>query len=174
VEWGKVENKAERLYGEYSHSIDEKNRLFIPARFRKAFKKGEKLVLSKGLDGCLFLFPRDEWKRLEDKTKTLPITARDARAFTRYLFSGASLCVVDAQGRIPFPPSLKEYADIEKEVVIIGVSNRIEIWAQQKWKNYCRNTENKVEDIAEKLEEKNQEPEKRFIPPSWPGRSCNI
>jgi len=148
-----VENKTKRLYGEYSHTIDEKNRLFIPARFRKAFKKGEKLVLSRGLDGCLFLFPEEEWEKLEDKAKTLPITARDARAFTRHLFSGASLCVADAQGRIPFPPSLKEYAGIDKEVVIIGVSNRIEIWAKQRWKDYCKDTQDRVEDITDKLEE---------------------
>ncbi len=146
-------NETKRLYGEYYHTIDEKNRLFIPARLRKAFKKGEKLVLSKGLDGCLFLFPQDEWKNLEDKAKSLPITARDARAFTRYLFSGASLCIVDSQGRVPFPASLKEYAGISQEVVIIGVSSRIEIWAKQKWEKYCKKTEGKVEDIADKLEE---------------------
>lgn len=146
-------NNTKRLYGEYCHTIDEKNRLFIPARLRKAFKKGEKLVLSRGLDGCLFLFPQDEWKNLEDKAKSLPITARDARAFTRHLFSGASLCIVDSQGRIPFPTSLKEYAKISQEVVIIGVSSRIEIWAKQKWEDYRKNTEDKVEDIADKLEE---------------------
>jgi len=148
-----VGNNAKRLYGEYWHTLDEKNRLFIPAKLRKAFKKGEKLVLSRGLDGCLFLFPQDEWEKLEDKAKSLPITARDARAFTRHLFSGASLSVVDSQGRIPFPPSLKEYARIVKEVVIIGVSSRIEIWAKQRWENYSKNAENKVEDIADKLDE---------------------
>ena len=153
MEWGKVGDNAKQLYGEYRHALDEKSRLFIPARLRKAFKKGEKLVLSRGLDGCLFLFPQDEWRKLEDKTKTLPITARDARTFTRHLFSGASLCTIDTQGRIPFPSPLREYAEILKEVVIIGVSNRIEIWAKQKWENYFKNTENKVEDITEKLEE---------------------
>ena len=146
-------NNTKHLYGEYYHALDEKNRLFIPAKLRKAFKKGEKLVLSRGLDGCLFLFPKGEWQNLEDKAKSLPITARDARAFTRHLFSGASLCVVDTQGRIPFPPSLKEYAEITKEVVIIGVSSRIEIWAKQKWEAYFKNTENKVDDIAAKLGE---------------------
>ncbi len=144
---------TKHLYGEYCHTLDEKNRLFIPAKLRKAFKKGEKLVLSRGLDGCLFLFPQGEWQNLEDKAKSLPITARDARSFTRHLFSGASLCIVDTQGRIPFPPSLKEYAGINKEVVIIGVSNRIEVWAKQKWENYFKNTEDKVDDIAAKLEE---------------------
>ncbi len=117
------------------------------------FKKRGKLVLSRGLDGCLFLFPQDEWQSLEDKAKSLPITARDARAFTRHLFSGASICIVDTQGRIPFPTSLKEYAGITKGVVIIGVSSRIEIWAKEKWEKYFKNTEDKVDDIAAKLEE---------------------
>lgn len=141
------------LYGEYYHTLDEKNRLFIPAKLRKAFKKGEKLVLSRGLDGCLFLFSQGEWRNLEDKAKALPITARDARAFTRHLFSGASPCSIDTQGRIPFPLSLKEYAGIDKEVVIIGVSTRLEIWAKRRWENYFKNTEGRVEDIADKLEE---------------------
>ena len=143
VEWGKVGN-TKCLYGEYYHALDEKNRLFIPAKLRKAFNKGEKLVLSRGLDGCLFLFPRNEWQNLENKAKSLPITARDARAFTRHLFSGASLCTIDAQGRIPFPSHLKDYAGVVKEVVIIGVSNRIEIWAKQKWEKYF----NKTEDLS--------------------------
>jgi len=153
VEWGKVGNDTKHLYGEYCHTLDEKNRLFIPAKLRKAFKKGEKLVLSRGLDGCLFLFPKGEWQNLEDKAKSLPITARDARAFTRHLFSGASLCILDIQGRIPFPLHLKEYAGITKDVVIIGVSSRIEIWAKQKWEKYFKNTEDNVDDIAAKLEE---------------------
>lgn len=141
------------LYGEYCHTLDEKNRLFIPAKLRKDFKKRGKLVLSRGLDGCLFLFPQDEWQSLEDKAKSLPITDRDARAFTRHLFSGASICIVDTQGRIPFPTHLKEYAGITKGVVIIGVSSRIEIWAKERWEKYSKNTEDKVDDIAAKLEE---------------------
>jgi MraZ protein len=148
-----VGKNTHSLYGEYYHTLDEKNRLFIPAKLRKVFKKGEKFVLSRGLDSCLFLFPQDEWQNLETKAKSLPLTDRDARAFTRHLFSGASLCIIDTQGRIPFPPHLKDYAGITKEVVIIGVSNRIEIWAKQKWEKYFNNTENKVDDIAARLEE---------------------
>ena len=141
------------FYGEYHHALDGKNRLFIPSKLRKNLKKGGKLVLSRGLDSCLFIFPLNEWQNLEDKAKVLPITDRDARAFTRHLFSGASICTVDAQGRIPFPPTLKEYAEIKKEVVIIGVSSRIEIWSKERWEKYFKNTEDKVDDIASKLEE---------------------
>ena len=145
--------KTYNFYGEYYHALDEKNRLFIPSKLRKNFKKGEKLVLSRGLDSCLFLFPQNEWQNLESKAKSLPITDRDARAFTRHLFSGASLCITDTQGRIPFPPNLKEYAGIIKDTVIIGVSSRIEIWAKEKWDKYFKSTEDKVDDIAAKLEE---------------------
>lgn len=144
---------TKRFYGEYFHTLDGKNRLFIPAKLRKALGKGEKLILSRGLDSCLFLFPQDEWQNLELKAKALPITDRGARAFTRHLFSGASLCTVDSQGRIPFPSNLKEYAGISKDVVIIGVSSRIEIWAKEKWEKYFKDTEDRVDDIAERLEE---------------------
>lgn len=153
MEWEKVGKNTKHLYGEYHHALDGKNRLFIPSKLRKVFKKGEKLVLSRGLDKCLFLFPQDEWQNLENKVKSLPITARDARAFTRHLFSSASLCIIDTQGRIPFPLHLKEYARITKDVVIIGVSSRMEIWAKQIWEKYFQNTEDKVDDIAAKLEE---------------------
>lgn len=153
MEWEKVGENIKHLYGEYCHALDEKNRLFIPSKLRKVFKKGEKLVLSRGLDRCLFLFPQGEWQNLENKVKSLPITARDARAFTRHLFSSASLCTIDTQGRIPFPLHLKEYAGITKDVVIIGVSSRMEVWAKQIWEEYFQNTEDKVDDIAAKLEE---------------------
>ena len=143
MQWG--------LYGEHRHALDGKNRLFIPAKLRGTFQEDGMLVLSKGLDGCLFLYTREEWQSLEAKTKSLPLTGRDARAFTRYLFSGASLCAIDTQGRIPLPQTLKEYAHINRDVVIIGVSNRIEIWAKEKWQEYSKQTEN-VEDIAAKLE----------------------
>lgn len=141
------------IYGEYHHTLDEKNRLFIPARLREIFKKEGKLVLSRGLDRCLFLFPHSEWQSLEDKAKSLPITDRDARDFTRYLFSGVSVTSVDAQGRIPLPSHLKSYAQINKNVVIIGVSTRAEIWAEERWERYLQQTEEKVDEIASKLEE---------------------
>ena len=150
---GNISQRSNGLYGEYHHALDEKNRLFIPAKLREAFKKEKELILSRGLDGCLFLFSKAEWQGLESKARSLRITDRDARAFTRHLFSGASMNTIDSQGRIPLSQSLKDYAQIKKDVVIIGVSMRLEIWAKERWQKYFESTENNVENIASQLEE---------------------
>lgn len=135
--------------GEYQHNIDPKGRLFIPARFREGL--GDSFVITKGLDGCLFAYPRPEWDALEQKLKSLPFTKGDARAFVRFFFSGAAICEADKQGRILIPVSLREFARLEKDVIVIGVSSRVEIWAKDQWEEYNARAAASYEEIAEKI-----------------------
>ena len=135
--------------GEWQHTIDAKGRLIIPARFREQL--GERFVVTRGLDHCLFVYPLTEWAILEAKLKSLPLTQSDARRFVRFLFSGASECELDKQGRINLPNNLKAYAGLEKDAVIIGVSNRVEIWASQSWQTYVDEASDSYEEIAEKI-----------------------
>ncbi len=137
--------------GEYQHSLDTKGRLIIPAKFREEL--GDGAVVTRGLDNCLFLFPQPEWKLLEEKLKTLPLTKSDARQFVRFFFSGAAECDQDKQGRIMLPANLRTYSEIEKDVVVIGVSNRIEIWSQARWTAYMEQAETSYESIAENIVE---------------------
>jgi len=137
--------------GEYQHSLDAKGRLIIPAKFREEL--GEIAVMTRGLDNCLFLFPMPEWKVLEEKLKTLPLTKATARQFVRFFFSGATECELDKQGRIMIPPSLRDYAGVDKDVVVIGVSNRIEIWSRQRWEDYMQQAESAYAEIAENIVE---------------------
>ena len=136
--------------GEFSHSIDNKNRIILPVKFRESL--GEGFIITKGLDGCLYVFPKDEWEVLERKLKQLPLTSKDARAFVRFFFSGASEVTIDKQGRALLPQNLLEYAQIEKEVITIGVSNRIEIWSKNQWDNY-NESEINMNEIADKMVE---------------------
>ncbi|MCH1623884.1 division/cell wall cluster transcriptional repressor MraZ [Fredinandcohnia quinoae] len=135
--------------GEYHHNIDSKGRMIVPAKFRDDL--GELFVLTRGLDQCLFGYPLSEWKILEEKLKTLPLTKKDARAFTRFFFSGAIECELDKQGRINIATPLLSYAALEKECVVIGVSNRIEIWSKSKWEEYFSASEDSFSDIAENM-----------------------
>lgn len=135
--------------GEYQHNIDPKGRLFIPARFREGL--GDRFVVTKGLDGCLFAYPRPEWEALEQKLKSLPFTRGDARAFVRFFFSGATECEADKQGRILIPGNLRDYAGLEKDVVVIGVSSRVEIWSRERWEKYSAQAASSYEEIAEKI-----------------------
>ncbi|MTI66570.1 MAG: division/cell wall cluster transcriptional repressor MraZ [Firmicutes bacterium] len=137
--------------GEYQHSVDKKGRVIIPAKFRE--KLGETFIMTKGLDNCLFIYPMDEWKILEQKLKTLPLTRKDARAFVRFFFSGASECQLDKQGRILIPSNLRNHAEILKDSVIIGVSNRVEVWSKEKWELYNDDDDLSYENIAEKMAE---------------------
>ncbi|MBE3568682.1 MAG: division/cell wall cluster transcriptional repressor MraZ [Bacillales bacterium] len=135
--------------GEYRHSIDAKGRLIIPAKFREDL--GEAFVLTRGLDQCLFGYPLQEWSILEEKLKALPLTKKDARSFTRFFFSGATECELDKQGRINIPSTLLQYAQLEKECVILGVSNRIEIWSKPIWEDYFAKSEESFTEIAENM-----------------------
>jgi len=135
--------------GEYQHNIDAKGRLIIPARLREGL--GDKFIITKGLDSCLFAYPMEEWSALEQKMRSLPFTRADARAFVRFFFAGATECEIDKQGRILVPANLREYAGLEKEVVVIGVSNRVELWSKERWEKYNEESASSVEEIAEKI-----------------------
>lgn len=137
--------------GEYQHSLDNKGRLIVPSKFRDEL--GEAFVITKGLDNCLFVYPKDEWKILEEKLKLLPLTRKDARAFVRFFFSGATECDLDKQGRILIPANLREHCKIDKEAVIIGVSNRVEIWSKEEWDLYNDDENLSYDAIAEKMGE---------------------
>ena len=136
--------------GEYQHALDSKNRMIVPSKLREEL--GSKFVITKGLDGCLYAYPLSEWKILEEKLKTLPLTNKDARAFVRFFFSGASEVEMDKQGRGLIPQNLKEYAGIEKEIVSIVVLSRVEIWSKDKWNNY-NDSNIDFDSIAEKMSE---------------------
>lgn len=139
------------FYGEYQHTIDPKGRVIIPAKFREEL--GEKFILTKGLDDCLFVYSSDEWRNLEAKLKTLPLSSKDARAFIRFFFSGATECELDKQGRALIPQNLRDYAKLEKDIYIIGVSTRVEVWDRNKWENYSRDDNLSADKIAEKMEQ---------------------
>ena len=134
--------------GEDQHALDSKNRMIVPSKLREEL--GNKFVITKGLDGCLYAYPQDEWKNLEEKMKTLPLTNRDARSFVRFFFAGACEIEMDKQGRGLIPQNLKEYAGIEKEIVSIGVLTRVEIWSKEKWQEY-NDSNVDFESIAEKM-----------------------
>lgn len=136
------------LIGEYEHSLDAKGRLIMPAKFREDL--GEKFIITKGLDGCLFVFSSTEWTKFEEKLATLPISNKDARAFTRFFFAGAMDCELDKQGRFLISSNLREFAGLTKDVKIIGMNSRVEIWSKEKWTECDENIS--ADDIAEKME----------------------
>ena len=135
--------------GEYNHTIDAKGRLIIPSRFRELL--GEEFVLTRGLDGCLSIYPMDEWAAFEEKLRALPLTNKNARTFSRFFVAGATSCELDKQGRILVPATLREFAGLEKDVVLTGNINRIEIWSKEKW-NENSNYDD-MDAIAESMEE---------------------
>ena len=133
--------------GEYNHTIDTKGRLIIPAKFREQL--GNEFVVTKGLDGCLFVFPMNEWELFEQKLRTLPLTQKSARKFTRFFVAGATECELDKQGRILLPQTLREFAQLEKDVVLSGNLNRVEIWSKANWMD--NNAYDDMDDIAEQM-----------------------
>lgn len=137
------------FYGEYQHIIDPKGRVIVPSRFRDGL--GEKFILTKGLDNCLFVYSSQEWSNLETKLKALPFTDKDVRSFVRFFFAGATECEVDKQGRILIPQNLREYAGLEKDVCVIGVSTRVEVWDKDKWGKYSGEDNVSADKIAEKM-----------------------
>ena len=135
--------------GEYNHTIDAKGRLIIPSKYRETL--GNEFVVTKGLDGCLFVYDNAEWAAFEEKLKSLPLTNKDARRFVRFFLAGATLAEVDKQGRILVPGTLREFAELEKEVVLVGVGSRVEIWSKERWED--ASSYDDVEDIAEHMAE---------------------
>ncbi len=135
--------------GEYHHNIDDKGRLIIPAKFRSEL--GEKFIITRGLEKCLYVYSESEWNTIVAKLKTLPFTKKDVRTFIRSFFSGATECEFDRQGRINITSPLVFYAGITKECVIIGANDRLEIWSGEGWDNFLTDNSDKIEDIAENL-----------------------
>lgn len=135
--------------GEYHHNIDEKQRIVLPSKFREELK--DTFVVTRGLENCLFVYSINEWNALVEKLKKLPFTKKDARAFLRFFLSGATYCTLDKQGRMALSSPLVNYASLEKECVIIGVNDRIEIWSKNVFDNYFKSNEENISDLAESL-----------------------
>ena len=142
--WGIV-----MFMGEYHHNIDDKARIVVPSKFR--YELGDSFIVTRGLEGCLFIYSKEEWNRILNKLKTLPFTKKDARAFLRFFLSGAQECTFDKQGRIALPSPLVNYALLKRECVIIGVNDRIELWAEDKFNDFFNQNEANIADIAEDL-----------------------
>lgn len=137
------------LMGEFNHSVDAKGRVIIPAKLREQL--GEMFVVTKGLDGCLYGYPMNEWRKFEEKLGTLPLTNKDARQFVRFFLAGATESEVDKQGRVLIPQVLREFAKLEKDVVLIGAGSHIEIWSKDNWDGLVEEYDNNMEDIAKNL-----------------------
>ena len=135
--------------GEYHHSLDDKKRLIIPSKLREDL--GDYVIVTRGLEDCLFVYSQNAWNDIVNKLKTLPFTKKDARSFTRLFLSGATVCEFDKQGRISIPSPLTDYAHLEKECVVIGVNDRIEIWSKEAFNNYLNESIDNVSEIAEHL-----------------------
>lgn len=146
TEWGKVGDFM--FMGEYHHTIDDKGRLIIPSKLR--YELGEEFIVTKGLDGCLFVYPKNEWENITKKYKDLPNT-KDARNYLRFFLSGAIVCGFDKQGRINITQPLVKYADLKKDCVVIGVNERLEIWDQERFDKFLLDNEASMSDIAENL-----------------------
>jgi MraZ protein len=139
------------LIGEYTHTLDPKKRLSLPSRFRK--EVGKKVVVTRGLDNCLFVYSLSEWKKIAEKLAALPMGAADTRGFNRFLLSGAVEIDVDSVGRMLIPDFLKEFASLRSRVILAGAGTRVEIWDEKLWKEYKRRIEKQADAMAEKLGE---------------------
>ncbi len=136
--------------GEYSHTIDAKGRIIVPAKFRESL--GDNFVVTKGLDNCLFVYTSEDWRKFEEKLRTLPLTNKDARKFTRFFLAGAAEMEIDKHGRILIPSVLREFAALEKDVVLVGVGSRIEIWDKARWNESISIYDDDMEEVAENME----------------------
>lgn len=135
--------------GEYHHSLDEKGRIIIPSKFRDEL--GSSFVITRGLENCLFVYAKEEWNKIVGKLQKLPFTKKDVRNFNRFFLSGATIVELDKQGRINIAQPLASYAYLEKECVVIGVNDRIEIWSKDMWENFFDENSENLSDIAENL-----------------------
>lgn len=137
------------LIGEYHHNLDEKKRLIIPTKFRDEI--GSEFIITRGLDGCLFIYNMDTWNNIVSKLQTLPFTKKDARTFNRFFLSSATVCEFDRQGRINIPSNLIDYANIKKECTIIGVNDRLEVWSTDKFNTLIEENLPAIDKVAENL-----------------------
>ncbi len=152
VWWGEVGNSENAmLIGEYTHTLDPKKRLSLPAKFREHL--GKRVVITRGLDNCLFMYRLDEWKKVLARLQTLSFTRSDTRGFNRFMLSGAVEVDVDSAGRILIPDFQKEFAKLKDKVVLAGLSERVEIWNEVTWRGYKRHIEKQADQLAEKLGE---------------------
>jgi MraZ protein len=135
--------------GEYQHVLDSKKRVAVPAKFRTQFKKG--IVVTRGLDGCLFVYPRSEWEKIAEKLGSMPVGEKGTRSFIRMVLAGATDSKLDSQGRVLIPDYLKKYADLNKEVIVAGLFNRLEIWDKKIWEKYKEGAEKNQDEVAEQL-----------------------
>jgi len=135
--------------GEYHHNIDDKGRIIIPSKFR--YELGEKFIITRGIDSCLFVYPKVEWTKIISKLNELSFTKKDVRAFQRFFLSGATECEFDKQGRINITSPLADYADLIKECVVIGVNDRLEIWSKDNFNKFLKENIDNLSDIAENL-----------------------
>ncbi|HIY91379.1 division/cell wall cluster transcriptional repressor MraZ [Companilactobacillus sp. HBUAS56275] len=135
--------------GEFHHTLDNKGRIIVPAKFRKLL--GDEFVITRGMDGCLFGYPLEQWNKLESQLDKLPLTKKDARAFTRFFYSAAAEVEFDKQGRINLSTPLIKFAKLNKNCVIVGVSDRIEIWDEECWNKFSQEAEDNFEEISEKM-----------------------
>lgn len=137
--------------GEYSHSIDQKGRVAVPSKFRRKLTRGA--VVTRGIDNCLFIYTKEEWDKLAEKIKDLPLSQKDTRAFARLMFAGAMDVQVDGQGRIMIPDYLRKFSGLTKKIIVAGLFNRLEIWDKAKWETYKNQTEKQSKNISERLKE---------------------
>lgn len=151
--WSKKHKSGLKVmfYGEYSHSLDTKGRMNIPAKFRD--KLSEPFYMTSGMDGCLFVFAETEWNEFEEKILSIPLSSKNGRYFQRLFLSGAADCTLDKQGRVNVPPHLRKYAGLEKDAIIIGVGKRIEIWSKDKWDAYSDPESIDFDEMAERMAE---------------------
>ncbi|MDE5891354.1 MAG: division/cell wall cluster transcriptional repressor MraZ [Acetatifactor sp.] len=133
---------------EYNHTIDTKGRLIVPSKFRDQL--GDEFVVTKGMDGCLFVYANEDWNAFEQKLTSLPLINKEARKFARFFLAGAAQVEVDKQGRILLPSNLRDFAGLEKDVVLVGVGSRIEIWSKENWENM--DADSNMDDIAATME----------------------
>lgn len=153
LEWDEVGNctipQTNMLIGEYRHTMDDKNRLSLPAKFRK--EMGKKIIITRGLDRCLFVYPIGEWKKFSEKLAGLSIGSAEGRGFSRAMLGGAMETDVDASGRVLVPDHLKEYATLSAKVVVAGIHNRVELWNEEAWNKYTNGVEKEANSLAQKL-----------------------
>lgn len=136
--------------GQYNHSLDAKGRIIVPAKLREGL--GDNFVVTKGFDGCLFVYSEEGWKAFEEKFNSLPLNNKDVRQLTRFFLAGASACEVDKQGRFNVPQYLREFAGLEKDVVLIGAGSRVEIWDKNKWDDCNQAYDENMDDVAENMQ----------------------
>jgi MraZ protein len=135
--------------GEYHHTIDEKGRIIIPAKFREEL--GNNFIITRGIENCLFVYSEENWAKITNKLSSLPFTKKDARTFNRFFMSGATSVELDKQGRVNISKPLIDYANLLKDCVVIGTGDRLEVWSQESWDSFFDSTKDSMSDIAENL-----------------------